>query len=77
MRALVNEILEIPPRGIGDAPLSATCPGKPYIDIEGHCNAFDTLWQRFMGKVMKETAVTEHFQERELRARVASDSSSL
>ncbi len=74
MRALVDEILKIPPRGIGDAPLFATRQGKPYNDALGRCNAFDSLWQRFMDKVMKDTAVTERFQERDLRAKVASES---
>ena len=77
MRTLVDEILQIPPRGIGDAPLFATRQGKPYIDEQGRCNAFDSLWQRFMDKVMNKTKVTERFQERDLRAKVASESNSL
>ena len=77
MRTLVDEIQKIPPRGIGDAPLFATRQGKPYIDALGRCNAFDSLWQRFMDKVMNTTRVTERFQERDLRAKVASESNSL
>ena len=77
MKALIDEILKIPPRGIGDAPLFATRQGKPYIDPEGRCNAFDSLWQRFMAKVMEKTGVNERFQERDLRAKVASESGSL
>ncbi len=77
MRALVDEIQKIPPRGIGDAPLFATRQGRPYIDALGRCNAFDSLWQRFMDKVMNTTRVTERFQERDLRAKVASESNSL
>lgn len=77
MRDLVDEILRIPPRRIGDAPLFVTRQGKPYIDSKGRCNAFDSLWQRFMDKVMDSTKVTERFQERDLRAKVASDSDSL
>ncbi len=74
MRALVDEILKIPPRGNGDAPLFTTRRGKPYNDALGRCNAFDSPWQRFMDKAMKDTAVTERFQERDLRAKVASES---
>ncbi len=77
LRALVDEILMIPPRRIGDAPLFTTRNGKAYIDAEGFCNAFDSLWQRFMNKVMAETKVTDRFQERDSRAKVASDSDSL
>ena len=77
MRALSDEILRIPPRRIGDAPLFVTRRGKSYIDYQGRCNAFDSLWQRFMDKVLAETKVAERFQERDLRAKVASDSDSL
>ena len=77
MRALLDDILRIAPRRIGDAPLFVTRQGKSYIDNQGRCNAFDSLWQRFMDKVMAETKITERFQERDLRAKVASDSDSL
>ena len=77
MRALLDEILQIPPSRIGDAPLFVTRQGKPYIDKRGKCNAFDSLWQRFMDKVMSNTKVTDRFQERDLRAKVASESDNL
>ena len=77
MRALLDEIQRIPPRRIGDAPLFVTRQGKSYIDRDGRCNAFDSLWQRFMDKVLEKTKVTDRFQERDLRAKVASDSDSL
>ena len=77
MRELLDEILQIPPSRIGDAPLFVTRQGKPYIDERGKCNAFDSLWQRFMDKVMSSTKVTDRFQERDLRAKVASESDSL
>ena len=65
------------PRRIGDAPLFVTRQGKPCIDSQGRCNASDSLWQRFMDKVMETTKVSERFQERDLRAKVVSDSDSL
>ena len=71
MRALLDEIQRIPPRRIGDAPLFVTRQGKSYIDRDGRCNAFDSLWQRFMDKVLEKTKVTDRFQERDLRAKVA------
>jgi len=77
LRAAVNDIRKIKPRRIGDSHLFTTRHGKPYIDENSKCNAFDSLWQRFMDKVLAETRVTERFQERDLRAKVASDSASL
>lgn len=35
------------------------------------------MWQRFMDKVLETTDVTERFQERDLRAKVASESDTL
>jgi len=77
LQALVDEILRIPPSRIGDAPLFTTRQGKPYIDVDGRANAFDSLWQRFMRKALEKTDLQERFQERDLRAKVASDSASL
>ena len=77
MRLLVDEILRIPPRRIADAPLFVTRQGKSYIDSQGRCNAFDSLWQRFMDKVMEHSKIAERFQERDLRAKVASESDNL
>ena len=47
------------------------------MDGRGKSNAFDSLWQRFMDKALAETTVTDRFQERDLRAKVASDSDTL
>ena len=77
MREIVESIKQIPPRRIGDSCLFITREGKPYIDSNGKCNAFDSMWQRFMDKVLKETKVTERFHERDLRARAATDSDTL
>ncbi len=78
LRALVDAIQQIPPRRIGDAYLFTTRAGKPFINEEdGRANAFDSLWQRFMQRVMTKTRVLERFQERDLRAKVGSESESL
>ena len=74
---MVDEILRIPPRRMGDAPLLKTRKSKAYIDAEGNCNAFGSLWQRFMKKVLSDTKVTDRFQKRDLRAKVASESDTL
>lgn len=77
LEALIEEIKKIKPRRIGNAYLFTTRQNKPYIDDKGQCNAFDSLWQRFMDKVLSETRVTDRFQERDLRAKVASESDTL
>jgi integrase len=52
--------------------------GKGYInEATGEAHGFDSMWQRFMDRVLKETAVKERFTEHDLRAKVASDAESL
>lgn len=53
--------------------LFSTREGKPYIDDDGKTSGFNSVWQRFMGKVLKDTKVTERFTEHDLRAKNASD----
>ena len=72
LRNLINTILAIPPRRTDHSTLFTTRDGKPYAK-----HSFDSLWQRFMDKVMEQTDVTDRFQERDLRAMVASESASL
>jgi integrase len=40
---------------------------------DGTANAFDSLWQRFMARVLAKTTVEERFTEHDLRAKSASD----
>lgn len=75
LRELVEEIKRIPPRGIGY--LFKTRTGEGYLDENRKANGFDSMWQRFMDKVLETTDVTERFQERDLRAKVASESDTL
>lgn len=72
LRGVIDEIRSIPPRRIGNAHLFTTRQGKPYGK-----NAFDSLWARFMDRALKQTKITDRFHEHDLRAKVASDSSSL
>lgn len=52
--------------------------GQPYIDDEtGKSDGWDSMWQRFMDRVLKETKVTEKFTEHDLRAKAASDADTL
>lgn len=38
---------------------------------------WDSMWQRFMDRVLKETKVTERFTEHDIRAKVGSDAESV
>lgn len=52
--------------------------GKGYIDEEtGETHSWDSMWQRFMDRVLKDTKVTVRFTEHDLRAKCASDAPSL
>lgn len=51
--------------------LFCTRKGAPYISDDGTTSGFDSLWQRFMAKVV--AAGIQRFTEHDLRAKVASD----
>jgi integrase len=52
--------------------------GDGYIDEEtGESHGFDSMWQRFMSRIMQETKVTKRFTEHDLRAKAGSDAESL
>ena len=52
--------------------------GAGYFDeTTGTANGWDSMWQRFMDRVLKETKVTERFTEHDLRAKCASDAETL
>jgi integrase len=52
--------------------------GEGYINEKtGRADGWDSMWQRFMDRVLAETKVTERFTEHDLRAKCASDAESL
>jgi hypothetical protein len=52
--------------------------GEGYINEEtGECHGFDSMWQRFIDRVLKETKVARRFTEHDLRRKVGSDAESL
>jgi integrase len=58
--------------------LFCTKDGKGYMNEEkGTASTFNNMWQGFIGRVLKETKVTERFTEHDLRAKCASDAESL
>ena len=51
---------------------------KGYIDeATGNVHGWDSMWGRFLERVMSETKVTERFTEHDLRAKCASDAVTL
>lgn len=58
--------------------LFCTRSAEPYIDeTTGTSNGWESMWQRFMERVLKETKVEEKFTEHDLRAKCASDAATL
>lgn len=52
--------------------------GRPYLKEDGQVSdGWDSMWQRFMDRVMKETKVIERFTEHDLRRKTGNDSESL
>lgn len=52
--------------------------GKGYIDeATGESHGWDSMWQRFMDRIIAETKVVMRFTEHDLRAKCASDAESL
>jgi len=73
LREAVDEALAARPVDVGPW-LFCTDEGECYFDAEtGRAGSFESVWQRFMDRVLKETKVTERFAERDIRAKVGSD----
>lgn len=52
--------------------------GESYLnEATGTASGFNSMWQNFMTRVLKETKVSERFTEHDLRAKCASDAESL
>jgi integrase len=52
--------------------------GQGYLDEKtGEAHGWDSMWQRYMDRVLEETKVVERFTEHDLRAKCASDAETL
>lgn len=52
--------------------------GQGYVDeTTGEAHGWDSMWQRFMDRVLKDTEVKDRFTEHDLRAKCASDADTL
>lgn len=58
--------------------LFCTKTGESYFDEDtGSASGFESIWQRFMTRVLAETKVKQRFAERNLRSKVGSDAESI
>lgn len=72
LRFAVNEVKNLTTR-IQSEWLFCTRKGKCYMNENGRSNSFDSVWNRFMAKALKETKLKNRFTEHDLRAKAASD----
>jgi integrase len=58
--------------------LFCTSKGKGYFNEDsGQATGWDSMWQRFMRRLLKDTKITERFTEHDLRGKVGSDLASI
>ena len=76
LSAAIKEILDARPIDISPY-LFCSRTGRSYVDQSGDPSSFNSIWQRFMKRLLSETKITERFTEHDLRAKVASDAESL
>jgi integrase len=77
LRAAVDMALAARPIDI--APwLFCTKRGEGYFDEDtGQATGWDSMWQRFMSRLLTETKISQRFTEHDLRGKVGSDAESL
>ena len=75
LRQVVAECLAARPVDISPW-VFCTDVGESYAREDGSANAWESMWGRFMDRVVRETGI-ERFQERDLRAKAATDADSL
>lgn len=76
LREAIEAARSVRPLDIGPWLFCTRC-GDPYVRDDGSANAWDSMWQRFMARVLAETRVKERFTEHDLRAKCASDAKTL
>lgn len=57
--------------------LFCTDEGDCYVETNGLTTNFNSVWKRFMDRLLKETTLSERFAERDIRAKVGSDAETL
>ncbi len=72
LREAISSALAVRPKEDTEL-IFCTRYGDCYVKDNGTANGFDSLWRRFMTKLIAETKVTERFQEKDLRKKTATD----
>lgn len=73
LRAAVGDVLSSRPIDVGPW-LFCKSDGLPYLKEDGQVSdAWDSIWQRFMARVMKETEIKERFTDHDIRAKSLTD----
>ena len=75
LRAVVDECLAARPVDISPW-VFCNADGKGYLKPDSTANSWESVWGRFMDRVVIEAGI-ERFQERDLRAKCATDADSL
>lgn len=76
LRRAVDMALAARPVDIGPW-LFCNRKGECYLDEDNVANGFQSIWNRFMTRALKETGLKQRWAERDLRAKAASDTDSL
>lgn len=76
LRKVIDEALAARPVHISPW-VFCTTRGESYIAADGTASSWDSMWQRFMERILKETKVKIRFTEHDLRAKCASDAQTL
>lgn len=73
LHAAINDALAARPVDIGPY-VFCKADGSPYLKEDGQvADAWDSVWQRFMDRVLAETKITERFTDHDIRAKSATD----
>lgn len=51
--------------------------GESYVKEDGTANGWDSIWQRFMDRLLRDTKIERRFTEHDIRAKCASDAETL
>ncbi len=76
LRQEINEAIKLRPVDISPY-LFCTREGNGFVGADGQATGWLSMWQRYMGRLLKETKIKTRFTEHDLRAKAASDSETL
>lgn len=76
LRSAITEAKAVRPVHISPF-VFCTRRGVSYVNDKDKTSGWKSIWRRFMDRVIEETKVTEHFTEHDLRAKCASDATTL